>query len=98
MRFVWLAALDGGQVPVNPDQVCYLRPYPRREPATEIVFGAVAGGLHSLAVLGDGEDIAAALLGPEAVAQLARRREAEAAAAERGDRPAARPARRKPPS
>jgi hypothetical protein len=62
MRLIWLAMPDGGQCPVNPDQVQYLRM--TSEGATALVFGAVAGGLHQLVVAGDGESVAAALEGP----------------------------------
>ncbi len=57
-EFVWLEVPGGGRVPVNPDQVAYLRSQDGR---TELVFGAVQGGLHTLAVAGDGESVAAQL-------------------------------------
>lgn len=55
VRFVWLDVPAGGRVPVNPDQVAYLR---QHEGRTLVVFGAVAGGLHELAVAGDGDAVA----------------------------------------
>lgn len=61
LKFVWLEAEDGGQYPVNPAQVHYLQPSRKRETHTEIVFGGVSGGLHSLHVKGGGEAVAAAL-------------------------------------
>lgn len=54
VKFVWLD-VAGGQVPVNPDQVAYIK---RSGASTSLVFGAVAGGLHELVVLGDGEEVA----------------------------------------
>lgn len=60
MRFVWLDVPGGGEIPVNPDQVAYLRTGQgaEHEGKTEVVFGAVNGGLHSVIVQGDGRDIA----------------------------------------
>lgn len=54
VKFVWLD-VAGGKVPVNPDQVAYIK---RSGASTSLVFGAVPGGLHELAVLGDGEEVA----------------------------------------
>lgn len=62
MRFVWLDVPGGGEIPVNPDQVAYLRAgQAAHEGLTEVVFGAVTGGLHSVIVEGDGRDVAAQL-------------------------------------
>lgn len=47
-KFIWLEVVGGGLVPVNPDQVQYLRR--TREGATAIVFGAFNGGVHELLV------------------------------------------------
>lgn len=55
VKFVWLDVPAGGRVPVNPDQVAYLR---QLEGRTMVVFGAVAGGFHELAVAGDGDRVA----------------------------------------
>lgn len=55
VKFVWLDVPAGGSVPVNPDQVAYLR---QHEGRTLVVFGAVAGGFHELHVAGDGEKVA----------------------------------------
>lgn len=55
VKFVWLDVPAGGRVPVNPDQVAYLR---QAEGRTLVVFGAVAGGLHELHVAGDGDEVA----------------------------------------
>lgn len=72
MRFVWLDQQDGTKVPINPDQVAYLRR--SQTGATEVVFGAVNGGLHSILVAGSGESVAARISGgadqiPEAPAR-----------------------------
>lgn len=64
MKFVWLDVPGGGQIPVNPDQVAYLKiSSVFHEGRTEIVFGAVNGGLHSVIVEGEGREVAAALTG-----------------------------------
>lgn len=55
VKFVWLDEPAGGRVPVNPDQVAYLR---QVDGVTHVVFGAVPGGVHSIAVAGDGDDVA----------------------------------------
>lgn len=62
-RFVSLDVPAGGSVPVNPDQVAYLKRAPGE--AVVLVFGAVQGGLHELAVLGDLDSVLAALSGPK---------------------------------
>jgi hypothetical protein len=58
MKFVWLDVPGGGAIPINPDQVAYLRNSVTLEGQTQVVFGAVPGGLHSVAVLGDGREVA----------------------------------------
>lgn len=59
VKFVWLDMRDGGQLPVNPDQVQYLRQ--TRDGGTAVVFGALQGAMHELIVAGDGETVAALL-------------------------------------
>jgi hypothetical protein len=64
MRLVWLDVPGGGEIPVNPDQVAYLRMGQGEHGGkTEVVFGAVNGGLHSVIVAGDGYDVAGKLQG-----------------------------------
>lgn len=64
MRFVWLDVPGGGEIPVNPDQVAYLRAgQGDHQSRTEVVFGAVNGGLHSVIVTGEGRAVADALQG-----------------------------------
>jgi hypothetical protein len=68
VKFVWLEAAGGGRVPVNPDQVLYVR---NIEGSARVVFGAFPGGFHELVLAGDGEEIIDALergAGPVAVA------------------------------
>lgn len=59
MKFVWLDVPGGGQIPVNPDQVMYLRQGQAEDDGkTEIVFDAGPYGLHTVIVSGDGRDVA----------------------------------------
>jgi hypothetical protein len=55
VKFVWLDVPGPGRVPVNPDQVAYLR---QIDGQTRVVFGAIPGGFHELTVLGNGDEIA----------------------------------------
>lgn len=62
--FVWLEEqLTGRQIPVNADQVMYLKPTTSGA-QTAVVFAAFAGGIHSIMVNGDLETIAKQLAGP----------------------------------
>lgn len=69
VKFVWLAVPLGGQIPVNPDQVAYLRQ--TKDGQTAVVFGAMQGGLHEQLVEGDGLSVAAALEAAGAVLSAA---------------------------
>lgn len=66
VKFVWLDVPAGGRVPVNADQVAYLR---QHEGRTMVVFGAVPGGFHELAVAGDGDQVAQLLEDGQSAAQ-----------------------------
>lgn len=59
-KFVWLAVPGQKHIPVNPDQVQYLR---IREGETVLVFGAGAHGLHEVVVTGPINEIVVALGG-----------------------------------
>ena len=59
MRWVWLETTMG-RVPVNPDQVAYLRSAPTGRGA-RVVFGAAAAGLHEIEAHGSLAEVAKAL-------------------------------------
>jgi hypothetical protein len=61
MRFVWLDVVGGGRVPVNPDQVRYIKR--NRAGRTTVVFGAIPGGWDELELAMDAEEAVAALQG-----------------------------------
>lgn len=61
-RFVWVPVKNGGDVPVNPDQVKYMRR--TVEGDTALVFGALNGGFDQVAVSCSAEE-AVELLGGE---------------------------------
>ena len=47
MKFVIINDTQGREIPVNPDTVCYMQ-YNQSLAVTQIVFGALAGGLHAV--------------------------------------------------
>lgn len=59
-KFVWLRALNGGEIPVNPEQVQYVKNTPL---GPALVFGAVTGGFHELHIEGEPAEIIAHLEG-----------------------------------
>lgn len=59
VKFVWLEVGDGARVPVNPDQVRYLKR--TREGKTAIVFSAMPGGFDELVIEMDAAAAVAAL-------------------------------------
>lgn len=65
VKFVRLSTPDGGWIPVNPEAVQYLR---QTNGLTTVVFGAMTGGLHEVSVIGDVEQILAALEGHQSPA------------------------------
>lgn len=59
MKFVWLDVAGGGEIPVNPDQVMYLRAgHDDDEGKTQVVFDAGPNGLHCVTVIGEGRKVA----------------------------------------
>lgn len=60
-KFVWFESYTEGRVPVNPDQVAYVRKGVRGE--TQLVFGAIQGGFHMLQVAGPVDEAVDALEG-----------------------------------
>lgn len=58
-RFVEFHSYEHGLVRVNPDQVCYVRTGVKGD--TQLVFGAMTGGLHAMAVAGSPQQVIEAL-------------------------------------
>ncbi len=61
VKFVWLDADNGGQVPVNPDQVMYLRR--TADGKTGVVMSSFGGGMDQIVVTTDAQHTAALLEG-----------------------------------
>jgi hypothetical protein len=60
-KFVWIDVENGGRVPINPDQVRYLRR--TRQGKTAIIFGAIAGGFDEVISEASAHDVVAMLEG-----------------------------------
>lgn len=84
VKFVWLEVGDGARIPVNPDQVRYLKR--TREGKTAIVFSAMPGGFDELVLEMDAEEAVEALECPSGRAALDRPGSAATRAAARPGR------------
>lgn len=96
VKFVWVEAVDGSKVPVNPDRVAYLRRTAQGN--TALVFSAFAGGLDQLEVAGDGAEVVAQLESAAAAIPDVSGTGPDPAPGPRGGRRARRAARARPDS